>query len=590
MLHSLQLQSDQKKRQDRPSLRRVHLVPTAEEPISNLDTALMFTVRSGESRRQQKDMFINALAEDMTHQVTLRLPTTALTPEKQAQSDQRQVVTSTAGSAAVAGFGDLISAVLRYVTNVVMTNLVSQSIFGAYATVYTAATVVGTIAVFGLDNTMVRFLSTYRTKGEQGLAAGLLRFVVWMTLISGLLSGVLFYLSATTLAHLVYHQDAYALPFKEGALLVPFIALQLVLANGLTAMKAIKWKVYMDRLIQPGLSLILMGVFYLLGLRLEALILATICGFLASVITGQLLLGKASKRLVRDAVPRFAPKIWLHFALPLSFSSIVHNILNSTDVLFLAAFATAAQVGLYAAADRASLLVVIPYYTLNTIFPPVIAEHYARGEHEQLASLSKVVTKWSFSLSLPVFLCFCVFHDAILGVFSRGYTAASMVLIILSFGNLVDAGVGSVGQLLAMTGHARVYLTNTIAAITVSIGLAILLVPRFNVIGAAVAAALAVIILNVAGFVEVYRILKILLFRWDMLKPVVAGGVASMVGLLLLRVIHVGYGYTAIIGTLGLVIPFMLVYVFVLALLRLSKEDKIVFDAVLTKFSKKRSA
>ena len=165
-----------------------------------------------------------------------------------------------------------------------------------------------------------------------------------------------------------------------------------------------------------------------------------------------------------------------------------------------------------------------------------------------------------------------------------------MVLIILSFGNLVDAGVGSVGQLLAMTGHARVYLTNTIAAITVSIGLAILLVPRFNVIGAAVAAALAVIILNVAGFVEVYGILKILLFRWDMLKPVVAGGVASMVGLLLLRVIHVGYGYTAIIGTLGLVIPFMLVYVFVLALLRLSKEDKMVFDAVLTKFSKKRSA
>ena len=145
VLHSLQLQSDQKKRQDRPSLRRVHLVPTAEEPTSNLDTAL--TVRSGESRRQQKDMFINALAEDMTHQVTLRLPTTALTPEKQARVDQRQAVTSTAGSAAVAGFGDLISAVLRYVTNVVMTNLVSQSIFGAYATFYTSATVVGTIAV-----------------------------------------------------------------------------------------------------------------------------------------------------------------------------------------------------------------------------------------------------------------------------------------------------------------------------------------------------------------------------------------------------------------------------------------------------------
>jgi len=83
---------------------------------------------------------------------------------------------------------------------------------------------------------------------------------------------------------------------------------------------------------------------------------------------------------------------------------------------------------------------------------------------------------------------------------------------------------------------------------------------------------------------------KMLIFRWDMLKSVVAGGVASMVGLLLLRVIHVGYGYRAIFGILSLVIPFMLVYVLVLAVLRFSKEDRMVFDAVLARIGKKKSA
>ncbi len=104
--------------------------------------------------------------------------------------------------------------------------------------------------------------------------------------------------------------------------------------------------------------------------------------------------------------------------------------------------------------------------------------------------------------SLPVFLCFCVFHEAILSVFSREYTAAGMVLIILSLANLIDAGVGSTGDLLVMTGHTRVVLANTAVSITVNTGLSFLLVPRFNGIGAAIASALALVIPSVAGTVR----------------------------------------------------------------------------------------
>ncbi len=504
------------------------------------------------------------------------------------QTDQHQDITGTAGSAAIAGAGDLVAAALKYITNIVITNIVSQSIYGIYITVYTAATIVGFITVLGMDSTIVRFLSMYRTKGEHELVAGLLRFVVWMTLVTGLGCGFLFYLSATILAHLVYHQDTYILPLREVALLIPLMALQPVLASGLIALKAIKWKVYTDRLIQPALSLILMGIFYVLGLRLQALILATICGFLASVIAGQLFLVRASKHLAHGIVPRFAPRPWLRFALPLSFNSFIYSLLNSSDVLFLAAFATAAQVGLYAAADRVSFLVLMPLIALNTIFSPQIAEYYSRGEHEQLASMAGVVAKWAFSLSLPVFLCFCVFRTAILSIFSSGYTAAGTVLIILSLANLIDAGIGSTGDLLVMTGHTRTVLANTIVAIVVNVALSFLLVPRFNILGAAVASAVALVIPSIAGLIEVYMLLKIFTLRLDMLKSVVAGGAAAIVGLFLLRVIHVTYGYQAIMGTLGLVVPFLFVYGLVLFLLRLSKEDRLVFEAICSRFSKNR--
>jgi O-antigen/teichoic acid export membrane protein len=566
-----------------------HQLLAAEELVSSLDTVPLPAIRPEESQQQQ-EVFIDALVEDISLQATLRLPIIVLPSGKQTLSEQRQIIASTAGSAAIAGAGDLIFAVMRYVTNIVMTNVVSQTIYGTYVTVYTSATIIGTIAELGLSNSMVRFLPTYRAKGEHGLAAGLLRFVVWMTLISGLLCGALFYFSATILAHLVYHQDAYVLPFREIAVLVPMIALQLVLASGLQALKVIKWKVLVDRLIQPVLSLIFIGVFYLLGLRLEGLILAITCGFLASVIAGQILLHKASKRLIHYDAARFEPRTWLRFALPMSLNSFILNVLNSTDVLFLSAFATAAQVGLYAAADRVSFLISMPSLALRVIFSPLIAEYYARGEHEQLANLARLVMKWIFTLSCPLCLCFCIFHDSVLGIFSRGYTAAGMTLIILSFGNLTGIGTAVTGNLLMMMGKTRVLLVDSVTTIVVNIGLAFWLVPRFNVIGAAVATTLTVIILNVLAFIEVCWLVKIVTLRWDMLKSLAAGGVASLVGLLLLRVIHIGYGYKATIGVLALFIPFILVYALALNLLRFSEEDKVVFDAILVKFGKKPSA
>jgi hypothetical protein len=115
-----------------------------------------------------------------------------------------------------------------------------------------------------------------------------------------------------------------------------------------------------------------------------------------------------------------------------------------------------------------------------------------------------------------------------------------------------------------------------------------LLVPHYNVVGAAIAAALAVIALDFVSLIEVYFILKISAFRWDMLKPVAAGSIGSLVGFFLLHLIHVGYGYRAIFKASGLVLPFMLVYLFVLALLGFSKEDMMVFDAVQARIGRKK--
>jgi hypothetical protein len=84
--------------------------------------------------------------------------------------------------------------------------------------------------------------------------------------------------------------------------------------------------------------------------------------------------------------------------------------------------------------------------------------------------------------------------------------------------------------------------------------------------------------------------MKIHPYRWDVCKPFIAGGAASLVGVLLLHFIQPGSGRLAIVEKLGLIMPFVLVYALVMVVLRFSVEDKMVFDAVRAKFGKQRSS
>lgn len=575
-----------------------HMMVHNETPhaaLARLDKISIWSVPNREETAQQQDAFISHWIEDIARKDTLIMPPIKVEELQSLQAEavaaeKRRAVASTAGGAAIAGLGDAASAVLRYVSTVLMTNLFPPAVYGLFVEANTVVTVLGYGAKLGLDSLILRYLSTYRAKEERGMAAGLVRFAVLVALLSGLIWGAAFFALAFVLAHSVFHKDIFALPFKEASLLVPFIGIQLVVASGLQAAKAIKWKVYVDRLIQPALTLLMLAVFYFLGLKLEALIFATVVGYLASSITGYLLLGKATKKFVCGTRPTYDFKTWLLFALPMFFNTMIRNVLNSTDVLFLGVLATQSQIAFYGAADRVSYFVVAPLLALNAIFSPMIAEYHAKGQKGQLESMFKVVTKWSFSLSWPIFLCFVVFHGAILGVFGKQYTQASLVLILLSLGNLVDAGVGSVNYLLVMTGRPRVILFNTVTTMVLNVTLAVLLVPRLTIVGAALAAALTVIILNVVALIEVYWFMRIQPYRWDTLKPVLAGGVAALVGWLLTHVIPVSYGHKAIFNALALVIPFMLVYVGILALLRFSEEDILVFQTVRTKFGKKKAA
>src|SRR5262249_17276698 len=104
----------------------VRLVPVTTDHICCLDTELLPTVPSRESQGRI-DVFKSTLADGIASCNTMPLMAIRELAGQQAHADQRKVIADAAGGAAIAGAGDLLSAVLRFATIVLMTNLVSQA-------------------------------------------------------------------------------------------------------------------------------------------------------------------------------------------------------------------------------------------------------------------------------------------------------------------------------------------------------------------------------------------------------------------------------------------------------------------------------
>jgi O-antigen/teichoic acid export membrane protein len=83
------------------------------------------------------------------------------------------------------------------------------------------------------------------------------------------------------------------------------------------------------------------------------------------------------------------------------------------------------------------------------------------------------------------------------------------------------------GTILDMTGHTRMKLFNTIIRVSVAILANFLLIPRFGVTGAAIAALIHEVIANVLPMIQLWFLYRILPYNPHILKPLAAGVLAA---------------------------------------------------------------
>jgi O-antigen/teichoic acid export membrane protein len=243
-----------------------------------------------------------------------------------------------------------------------------------------------------------------------------------------------------------------------------------------------------ELLVAPALTLaMLVAAGWLLGTHfkpLHAVAIMAAC-VVPAYLLGSWLLRRNLPPALTAAPVELHTGAWLRSAVPLMLISALYVMTARADTLLLGAIKGKEAVGLYDVARKLADCISFVLLTVNAVLAPNVARLYAQGAHAQL---QRVVT-WSArgvtAAALPLALILMFRGAWFLHFFGDKYDGMTSTLIVLCLGQIVNAASGSVGVILATTGHERDAVLGISIGGVLNVVANLVLIPRFSYNGAA---------------------------------------------------------------------------------------------------------
>jgi O-antigen/teichoic acid export membrane protein/D-alanine-D-alanine ligase-like ATP-grasp enzyme len=177
-------------------------------------------------------------------------------------------------------------------------------------------------------------------------------------------------------------------------------------------------------------------------------------------------------------------------SLPLLSTDAIWLLINTFPILVLSAASGLSQVAAYQVVRPAAALNLLVATSFHVLYLPVAARLAARGDRAGANELYWRTTIWVSVITFPIFAAtFALGKPLTELVFGERYEDSGIFLSILSVGYLVHAALGFNATTLAAYGHHRTVAISNVTAALISVAGALLLIPPFGALGAAVVAA-----------------------------------------------------------------------------------------------------
>lgn len=393
---------------------------------------------------------------------------------------------------------------VQFVSHVLLARSLAPAGYGVFSLSWTILRMGAFVAMSGLQNGVVRFGSEQRL-ANPGYVRTVIRRCLSLGLVTGTAVGLVIFFSADRLAGSVFAMPDLAPALKILAVSFPLLAVARIAAASTRVSQRMFYSVIAEDFGQPLAFLGLVGVLvFALGLGLTGALWALTGGYAVSLALSLLFLHGLFPRTPRtDAASSTGERppgarVLMTYSLPTALAAMLSHFILWTDRLFLGFFGVADQVGIYEAIAQLTVPFLMVLAAFNAVFAPMVVS--LQADRARIEELFRISTRWGLYTSLPYFLTI-VFagRELIELLFGVSYSSGFVPLLILAVGQLVNVGTGGIAMLLIMTGHQHRWLQISASSLGLNLILNGYLVPKLDLVGAALATGIATGIMFIAG-------------------------------------------------------------------------------------------
>jgi O-antigen/teichoic acid export membrane protein len=399
----------------------------------------------------------------------------------------------------------LVGAGLTYASMVFLARWLGAYDFGIYAYVFVIITLLGLAFSFGFNNSALRFVASYMAQGKLRRLIGFLKqsyaIVLSLSVLGALLSAGLLFAFRDNI------EPYYFVPLLVGLLCVPVWTLLTQLEATARALGWVNIAYIPGYIIRPLLLMALVGGFVLFGGTPDAVgaLWAMIGACAVAALAQGVLVYSGMRQHLIKAKPAFHTRHW--FTVSFSFLMIdgFRMLLDNADVLMIGRLLDPHSVAVYFAVIRTAGLVAFVSFSIVALAVPKFAEIHSTGTREELQKLVSNVIQLIFWPSFLAAIVLALLGPFVLSLFGADFQAGYPTMLVVLAGLVLRSATIPVEYLLNMTGHHRDTMGVYALAAMANIGLNLLLIPDYGIVGAAIATYTAMLSGNLCLYVLVRK-------------------------------------------------------------------------------------
>lgn len=404
--------------------------------------------------------------------------------------------------------GNIVSKIIGLIYGILIGRLLGASIYGQFTYVISFLSFLIMFSTLGLDNGIISFVQKFEAHNESEKKKEYVSFSLFVALIVSTLIALVIYFNLDFTLSRLLNRPNYGTIIIVLLPSIPIITIKKLLLNSLRAEKRIKELVLIRNIVSPIARLFFLIIFVVIFKLYN--IYALIIGYYSYIVVEFVLIIYHIKKLNLIGKFRFSKEHFqiLKYSFPMLLAGIVGIVVVNVDQFMIGYLLDSKQVGIYRVAVQFGTVSTLGLISINAIFVPIISYLYHSDKLNELKNIYAISTKWIYTINLLVFGVIILFGKEILMLVGNEFVIGYTALILISLGQTVNSLVGSAGFMNAMTGHPEYTLYGNLIVMFGNVFLNLMLIPKWGIVGAAIASMISVAVSNIFKLGFLYSHLK----------------------------------------------------------------------------------